>query len=510
MSHSLVSPAAGRTAARLRTLRRSASLDARLLVPGLLLFAAVWLLHIDHATLTPPADNIEQLLWVGSLEAGYYKHPPLPTWLFWLPVRLLGGSAWTSYLAGAAFTLTAMAVLWSLLARLRGQRHATLALLATLCVTFYNGRLHYYNHNVVLLLFVTAAAALCWQACSTGRLRWWAALGVCIGLGLLAKYQMALAAASTLAFWLHQRGWRSRQHRRGLLLAVLLALLVALPHLRWLPANDFGPIRYAMGSSLAAGLGPLDRLLGAARWLLDQLLNRALPAWLLLGLAARMAWRRRDAASPSPASTRPEPAQPAASRALLVCWGVLPLLSITALGALLGADLQLHWGTAFLPLAVAAAMEMRWPRVRWQDVPLLPVLKAFATIQLALLLLSHLTSPYGPAALQSRHWRSFDAAALAEAVAGPARDGLGGGIRVVIGPGAQAGALALRLAERPLVLIEGRLDFSPWVAKSLVARCGALELVSGAAPGEGFRPVGGGFPDLSWRVIGPVPGAGRC
>ena len=93
----------------------------------LLLFAVAWLLHLDHASLTPPADNIEQLTWVASLEAGYYKHPPLPTWLLWLPVRLFGASARTSYAMGAAFTLGTMAVLWQLVARLRGRRHVTVA-----------------------------------------------------------------------------------------------------------------------------------------------------------------------------------------------------------------------------------------------------------------------------------------------------------------------------------------------------------------------------------------------
>ena len=491
--------------------RRSATIEARLLATGLLLFALVWLLHLDHASLTPPADNIEQLNWVASLEAGYYKHPPLPTWLFWLPVRLFGASAWTTYLSGAAFTLAAMALLWTLLARLRGARHATLAVLATLCVTFYNGRLHYYNHNVVLLPFVTASALLCWQACSTQRLRWWAALGVCLGLGMLAKYQMALAAAAALAFWTSQGHWRVRANRRGLLLAALLALLVALPHLRWLPQHGWGPVRYAMDSSLGIGLDAQARLVGTAHWLLDQLFNRALPAWLLLALAARASSRRRHGAASTASPPPPGAASPAdAGRSLLMCFGVLPLLSIAAMGTLLGADLQFHWGTAFLPLTIAAAMELPRLRDRWTQVPPSFAWTVFASIQLALLLVSHLTSPHGPAALQSRHWRNFDSAVLAESIAGRARERLGGTIRVVIGPGAQAGALALRLAERPLVLIDGRHDYSPWVNEALVGRCGALELGTREPPPADAQPAGGGFTGLWWRVVEPTDRSRPC
>lgn len=502
MTTPVLTPTAGRWPAAHAPGRRPTALDRHaLLLPSLLLlFAAVWLLHLDHASLAPPADNIEQLTWIGSLEAGYHKHPPLPTWLLWLPARLFGASARTSYAMGAACVLATMGVLWQWLARLRGRRHATLAVLAALCVTFYNGRLYYYNHNVVLMPLVAAGAALGWQALSSGRLRWWAALGVCLGLGALAKYQVALAAAALLACWLRRRGWRDAAQRRGLLLAALLALLVVAPHLRWLAGHDFAPVRYALQSSLGAGLDGGARLGGSAHWLLDQLFNRALPAWALLAFAAR---------------ARPKvPAGAAAgkddgSRWFLLCWGTLPLALTAALGVVAGAELQLHWGTAFLPLAVPAAMELVGRRDGgWRRAPLAPALKAFAAIQLGLLLVSHLTSPHGPAPLRSHHWRNFDAAALADALAEPARERLGGPIRVVVGPGAPAGALSLNLAERPLVLIDGRHDASPWVAPGLVAHCGALELGHTDAPG--WQPVGAGFAGLSWRVVEPVAGRAPC
>ena len=186
---------------------------------GLLVFAAVWLSALAHDSLAPPVDTVEQLTWVRSLEWGYYKHPPLPTWLAWLPVRVFGLSAWTGYVMGAACTLAALGLMWRLLVTLRGPAFAGVALLAALCITYYNGRLHYYNHNVVLLLLSTASAALCWQAFSTRQWRWWFGLGLAIGLGALAKYQIAVTVASVLVFAVHQRAWRDPVHRWGALLA---------------------------------------------------------------------------------------------------------------------------------------------------------------------------------------------------------------------------------------------------------------------------------------------------
>ncbi|MEO5732120.1 MAG: glycosyltransferase family 39 protein, partial [Rubrivivax sp.] len=134
----------------------------------LLVFAAVWLVHLDWASLSPPTDNIEQLTWVHAIEWGYYKHPPLPTWLFWLGTQALGIEAWTSYVAGALCTLTSMVLMWTLLRHLRGSRWATVALLGALCITYYNIRLYYYNHETVLMVFVAASAWACWQAHATG------------------------------------------------------------------------------------------------------------------------------------------------------------------------------------------------------------------------------------------------------------------------------------------------------------------------------------------------------
>ena len=469
----------------------------------LVLFAAVWLAHLGISSLSPPTDNIEQLNWVHSLEWGYYKHPPLPTWLMWLPVRLFGAHAWTSYAVGAAFNLASMGLLWQLLARLRGHRFATLALLAVLCISYYNAGLNAYNHNTLLTFWQVACAALCWKAYTSTRLRWWAALGVALGLGMLTKYQIAVTMASVLVFWLTQRGWRDVRQRRGLLLAMLMALLVFVPHLQWLRTHDFGPIEYAIGSSLGAHLSGMERLMDIANWLIDQLLNRALGAWLLLGFVL---YRQRENTARQQHAKLPATDSNAwhAGRALLLSWGVVPLLFMPMVGLLAGSSLQMRWGTPFLLFAVPAAMELSARRVPWSRVPLRGAWQAFCVIQLCLLLLSHLTSPLGPPALRDQHWRSFDSGALARQLAPLVHASLADTpICAISGPGALAGAVSLQLPEHPPVLIDGRYDYSPWIAPDSKHPCALLQLrKDGQIPGG--APVGPAFPDLWWRVIAPA------
>ena len=490
------------TASRLE--RRQADSAGWIVGFGLLLFAVIWLVHLSSTSLSPPTDNIEQLTWVHSIEWGYYKHPPLPTWLIWMPAKIFGANAWTSYLSGAALTLSSIGLLWHLLSRLRGRSYAALALLAVLCITYYNGRLYYYNHNVVLMFCATASLLLCWKAHETRQLRWWAALGLALAFGALAKYQIAVTMASVLAYWLQQRGWRDARQREGLLLAALIVLVGFVPHLWWLRTHDFGPVDYAMQSSLGAHLEMRARWTDAVHWVADQLLNRAAPAWLLLALAVYAARGRAVGQVVSAMGMAVVPTRDGGGRALLLIWGLIPLAFMPMVGIVSGADLQLQWGTPFLLFAVPAAMELFDSRVDWRRVSIRPALNAFVALQVFLLFLSHITSPLGPEALRDHHWRAFDSEALAKLVEAPAQQALSGGvICVVSGPGAAAGALALQLVDRPLVLINGRFDQSPWVSPVQVTDCGMLELREGA-PLPGDRPVGPKFPHLSWRIVQPV------
>lgn len=486
--------------------RDASSIGGTFVAFGLLVFAAVWLGELAYTSLSPPVDNIEQLTWVRALEWGYYKHPPVPTWLIWLPARLFGASAGTSYALGAATTLGAVWTLWRLLKRLRGGTYAGIALLAALCITYYNDRLFYYNHNVVLLLFTAAAAAVAWPAFTTGKLRWWCALGLLVGLATLSKYQAAVTMASLSVFAIQQRAWRHPAQRRGILWAALIALSVCVPHIYWLRTHDFGPIQYALDSSLGARLGMGVRLVEAPHWLADQVLNRLSPAWALLAFTAL---RVRGSRSPllrlcaTPTATGQDP-----SRAFLLIWGIVPLLAMPMVGLAVGAELQLQWGTPFLLFAVPAIMELA-PREFWQRAQLDMAFRIFLWIQALLLALNFVTSPRGALSLRDHHWATFDSAALARRVAAPARAALGGPIVVVSGSTAIAGALALRLPEHPLVLIEGRYDHSPWVDPTLVGRCGVLEL-GATLDLRGGTPVGPEFAGLAWRVKPRESSAAPC
>jgi hypothetical protein len=264
-------------------------------------------------------------------------------------------------------------------------------------------------------------------------------------------------------------------------------------------------------------------------WLLHQMFSRGAHAFALLGFAA---WQSRRSmsigqiVSPSRDTPYRDPA-----RSLIFAWGIMPLCLLPLIGIFLGAELKAGWGTALLIFMVPAAMELA-PRGFWDRVELRKLLPVFVVIQAALLAQECAISMNEPAHSGRHHLKPLDSAAYASAIADRARAQLGGPIRVVSGPETQASMLAIRLPERPLVLIDARLDRSPWITAGLVDRCGAVELgtvavgssgpVDAVPPSEapryadvridpvGAEPIGAMLPGLSWRVRLPKPGALPC
>ncbi|GAB4202508.1 MAG: hypothetical protein Fur0019_00460 [Tibeticola sp.] len=481
--------------------------DARTVRPwpwalALAIWAAAWLVLRAFVAETPPYDNLEQLSWLRSLEWGYYKHPPLPTWLAWAAVKLFGPSAALTYALGAALTLAALGFLAAVVREALGPRSAGVAVAAALCMAFYSQRLHYFNHNTVLMLWVAVTAWLSWRLLHRPSLRDWALLGLVAGLGLLTKYQYVLAAACVGWLFLALEMWRSPLHRVGAVLAAGVALLVVSPHLWWLTQAAHTPLDYARGVAFAAETGGWSRAAAVARWAADWGLNRALPAWLFL-LALAVLARRARPGSEAHAEVRTARPPVVATRVFIYSWALLPTLVMLALGLLGGAALQTQWaaGFAFLaPPAVLLALRLGEDRLRRPRVGRAAV-GAFVLVQALLMAHTWDRSPRGLHPFGPEHWCRFPAEALAAELRAQALPALGASDYLISGPAAPLQALALHLPGWPRVLIERNPALSPWVQPGELAHTPVLELWP---PGQGPHDLPRTAQGWGWRIIGPV------
>lgn len=335
-----------------------------------------------------PADNLEQLAWALTPDWGYTKHPPFPTWVLIGAQQVLPNGLWLTYLLGGLQVALMMAVAFRLTAELQGRRAAVVAVLFIGLVTYYTQRLHFYNHNTALLCAHALACLAVWRALVRGGTLWWWLLGLAWGAGMLSKYQMLISIACNLAYLAiatRTAPWREerRDVLRGVLLAGAIAGLMLLPHAIWLVRNGFPTFSYA-SHSMAADLPLLARPRDIGAFLGNQV-GRCVPAFLLAALLVLLERRTRSGTDAGSADSSPElspAAATAAARWLLPVHAIGPFALMTALSAVLGMDLQMHWGTAFLWMVVPLALATRAGRRLTQ----VPLTRIYAGVLLAHLL----------------------------------------------------------------------------------------------------------------------------
>ena len=84
------------------------------------------------------------------------------------------------------------------------------------------------------------------RALETRDLKWWVAVGVLVGIGMLAKYTMAVFFAGMLGYLLFSPSDRDWKAIGAVLLA---AFVVILPNLMWNMANNFATITHVAGDA---------------------------------------------------------------------------------------------------------------------------------------------------------------------------------------------------------------------------------------------------------------------
>ncbi len=203
--------------------------------------------------------------------------------------------------------------------------------------------------DTLLMPLVPAGMLATWNlraAEALGDWRKWAALGVILGLCLLAKYTGLFVVAGALATLASFHG-RSLLRRPGAWLAAALVVLMATPILSWNARHDWMSLAYQGGHALGdQPWRPLPMLRALA-------LQALLFGPLIPVCAMRMQRRRKDAAV--------ESADQRDARRMGLLFGV-PVLVVFLCLAGRGSSLP-HWTAcgwmALLPLAVAGARDLR-------------------------------------------------------------------------------------------------------------------------------------------------------
>ena len=453
-------------------------------------FAIAWLSFLVTTVPIPPFDNIEQLVWMRSMEWGYFKHPPLTTWLMWPFVQIFGWNKWASYLLGASCTIASLGIFWNILRQAKGPHFAGVALLIAMCITYYNGSLFAYNHNISLTLLVAITAWIWWKLIQEVSLTWWLALGIITAFGMLTKYQYALTLFVGAYLFIKYGMWKIKKNYFYIAIAGLLTIVILTPHLIWLSDQKAGPLQYA-ASVLSKPYPFLQRMEQVFYWLIDIFFNRCLAAMILLGFIFFYTRKNKNT----------EEEKNNISVQFILAWGLTPILLMAMMGGISGNYLPTRWGTAFamwmIPLLMLS-LSIQENKLTEQHV-IKKITISFVIIQIMLIFLSLQTSIYGFFPSKNPKKIPFPYEQMHTEMLHVIHSLTDCPIDVISGPIGQSGALAIAFNNHPKVLIEGDLDKSPWIKPNELARSMTLNLWDpDQAPSDAFKTFNGWSYQVQW------------
>lgn len=468
-----------------------------LVLAYLLGMVCLWTILCAVSHKAPDLDGMEELVWAASLELGYTKHPPLPSWFMYFATQLIGRPIWLPFLMGQMFSALGLWFVWKLGCELTTRRKALIATLLVSTTAYFSMRGTIYNHNTTQLWSIACATWLFYCALRDQQPLLWIGLGAVSALAMMTKYSALIQFAAFFLYMLRVGSLRDSRSWRGLALALATFLIVISPHLYWLAEHRFEPFLYA-DSSLDAG-GYLDALRDLLDFTLDQI-GRLAP--MLIVLLAWTVWQRRADGSQFPGARNFYSVTPH-DRAFLLWVGLAPFLSTLLISALIGTRLEASWASTFFVLFGFYGL---W----WLRGPEPVQLRRIALLVIAVHVLmaagyalargplawetgraSRSTFP-GPeiAALMQEKWSLYQPDAT---------------LRVIASDTWLGGNIAVNLNRNVQVYINADDKESPWFAPGTALRCGAIVAYSPRTRGEPAAAIQNLYDTAPWSGVVKLP-----
>lgn len=268
-------------------------------------------------------DEAQYWFWAQDLAWGYYSKPPVIAALIWATTGLFGDSEFAVKCASLVLYPLTTLLVYAIAQRLYDTRIAFWSALAFFTLPGVALSSLIISTDVALFTCWAAATYALLRAAESDQWRWWLAVGVASGVGLMAKYTMGIFAVSASLFLAlhpaHRRHFTSPKPYVG----ALLAGLIFVPNLVWNAQNGWPTFQHTADIShleTDAGLhwDELGEFVGGQAGILGLVLFGA-----FLLLLARAWWR--------------DPTQ-----RTLACF-TLPFLIVICLQALLGRA-NANWG----------------------------------------------------------------------------------------------------------------------------------------------------------------------
>lgn len=210
------------------------------------LYFIIWSILPAFLASSVPLDVSEGISWGSEWQWGYYKHPPLSSWVLYSFYQLFGHVG--PYLLSQLSVLLTLFLVYQLGKKIWSPATALLGSALTLAVVYYTYPSLEFNHNVAQFPIWAGLYLVFYQALTRNRLTDWLLLGVLGGLGMLTKYSVIFLLIPMALYLLLPRQWPLLKQPQPWIAAFVMLAIFA-PHLYWLVRHDWLPLTYANGRS---------------------------------------------------------------------------------------------------------------------------------------------------------------------------------------------------------------------------------------------------------------------
>ena len=212
-----------------------------MLILGYILLWAVIPSLFLQGMFTDSADNISWTTIPLVDLLGTFKHPALGAWVLKFALKITPTSLSAILLLSASCILITYFYIYKLGREFLPKEKVLFAILFTSTLYYLNVRSLQYNQNIIMLPFWSAAVFYTYKSINTNLRKYWVYLGIVCGLGMLAKYEIAVIIL-VLAIYLIFNYKKS--YNANPLIAAAIGLFIFSPNLVWLIQHDFLPINY--------------------------------------------------------------------------------------------------------------------------------------------------------------------------------------------------------------------------------------------------------------------------
>lgn len=207
-----------------------------------------------------PMDTIEAIVWGQYCDWGTNKHPPLSGYLAYMSYIFGGKAPYALYALSQLCVLLGFVYIYKLAACLFDKKKAMLSAMLLEGVIYYGFSTAEFNVNVVSLALWPMNAYYFYKSLKTGNLLDWTLNGIFAGLNLFNKYVSGVLLLAMALFMLFDKTGREKLKTWKPYWAVLVCVMVIVPHLVWLYQHDFFVIDYFLGRGDKAGFDKMPLL----------------------------------------------------------------------------------------------------------------------------------------------------------------------------------------------------------------------------------------------------------